>query len=130
RFARVHERYRTPYIAIAVHTVIVIALAVSGSFEVLVLIANGTILLVYAACCVAVLVLRRRGVQESGTPFRAPFGGGIPILTLAVIVWLLTSLTFGEWKAIGIVVGVAIIVYGVSLPSRRATAAARAGTPA
>jgi len=129
-FARVHERYRTPYIAIAVHTVIVIALAVRGRFEVLVLIANGTILLVYAACCVAVLVLRRRGVQESGTPFRAPLAGGIPILALAVIVWLLTSLTVSEWKAIAIVIGAALVVYGASLPSRRAAAVARAGTTA
>src|SRR5262249_48372428 len=89
RFAHVHPRHRTPYIAIAVHTVVVIALAVSGSFEKLAVIANGTILLVYAACCVAVLMLRRRGVHESGTPFRAPLAGVVPILALAAIVWLL-----------------------------------------
>jgi len=75
-------------------------------------------------------VLRRRGVQESGTPFRAPLAGAIPILALAVIVWLLKSLTPNEWKAVLVVVGLAIVVYGVTLPSRRATAAARAGTPA
>ena len=130
RFTRVHERYHTPYIAIAVHTVVVIALAVSGTFEKLVVIASGTVLLVYAACCVAVLVLRRRGVQESGTPFHAPFSGVIPILALATILWLLKSLTAGEWKAIAMVVGVALVVYGASLPSRRAAALARAGTTA
>ncbi|HEY7394933.1 MAG TPA: amino acid permease [Gemmatimonadaceae bacterium] len=130
RFASVHERYRTPYVAIAVHTVIVIALAVSGNFEILGLIASGTILLVYAACCVAVLVLRRRGVQESGTPFRAPFAGVVPILALLVIVWLLKSLTANEWKAVLVAVGLAVVLYGASLPSRRASAAARAGTPA
>src|SRR5262245_3358183 len=58
--ARVHDRYRTPYIAIAMQTVLVIGLAVSGSFEKLAILAIGTILLVYAACCIAVLVLRRR----------------------------------------------------------------------
>jgi basic amino acid/polyamine antiporter, APA family len=128
--ARVHDRYRTPYIAIAMQTVLVIGLAVSGSFEKLAILAIGTILLVYAACCVAVLVLRRRGVQESGTPFRAPFTGLIPILALAVIVWLLKSLTVDEWKAMLIVIATAVVAYGVSLPARRAAAAARAETTA
>src|SRR5262245_64367269 len=64
-FARVHQRYHTPYIAIAVHTVIVITLAAVGNFETLGLIASGTILLVYAACCIAVLVLRRREIGRA-----------------------------------------------------------------
>lgn len=128
--ARVHHGYRTPYIAIVAQTLVVITLAVSGTFENLVTIANGTILLVYAACCIAVLVLRQRGVQESGTPFRAPFAGLIPILALAVIVWLLMSLRADEWKAMLVVIAVAVVVYGASLPSRRAAAAARAGTTA
>jgi hypothetical protein len=51
-------------------------------------------------------------------------------LALVVIVWLLKSLTANEWKAVLVAVGLAVILYGVSLPSRRATAAARAGTPA
>jgi amino acid transporter len=119
-FAKVHEKFRTPYIAIVVQTAIVIGVAVSGSFEVLAIIANGTILLVYAACCVAVLELRRRGVQESGTPFRAPLAGVIPVLALLVIGWLLMSLTAGEWKSLLVVIVAAIVVYVLSLPSRRA----------
>lgn len=128
--ARVHERFRTPYIAIMLQTAIVIALAVSGSFELLAVIANGTILVVYGACCVAVLVLRRRGVQESGTPFRAPLAGLIPILALVVIGWLLKSLTASEWKAVLIVLGIGLVVYGASLPSRRALRASNEGSVA
>jgi amino acid transporter len=128
--ALVHERFRTPYVAIAIQTVIVIALAVTGSFEKLAIVANGSILLVYAACCVAVLELRRRGVQESGTPFRVPFASVIPVAAVATIAWLLTSLAADEWKALLLVVGVAIVVYVASLPSRRASIAARAETSA
>lgn len=125
--ALVHERFHTPYVAIGLQSALVIALAVSGSFEKLVIIANGTILIVYAACCVAVLVLRRRGVQESGTPFRAPLGGAIPVLALVVIAWLLKSLTPGEWRAVLIVLGIGVLVYAVSLPSRRAALRASSG---
>ena len=102
----------------------------SGSFEKLAIVANGSILLVYVACCVAVLELRRRGVQESGTPFRVPFGSVVPVLAIAVIAWLLTSLTADEWKALVVVIGVAVVIYAASLPARRAAGRARVETPA
>jgi basic amino acid/polyamine antiporter, APA family len=130
QLARVHEQHRTPWVAILVQTAIVMGLAVSGSFEKLAIIANGSILLVYAACCTAVLELRRRGVRESGTPFRVPLAGAVPLLAIAAIVWLLKSLTGNEWKALLVVIVVAIVIYGASLPSRRATVAASAETAA
>jgi len=120
--AWIHAKFRTPYIAIIVQTVIVIGLAVSGSFEKLAIIANGSVLLVYAASCLAVIALRRKKVQESGVPFRIPFAALVPVLALGIIVWLLTSLSADEWKALLVVVAVAIVVYAASLPARRATA--------
>jgi amino acid transporter len=120
QLAAVHPRFKTPYIAIIVQSLVVIALDVKGSFEKLAIIANGSVLLVYAACCVAVIELRRRGVQEGGTPFRIPFAAVVPVLAILIIGWLLTSLTGDEWKALLVVVGVALVVYGSSHASRRA----------
>jgi basic amino acid/polyamine antiporter, APA family len=120
--AAVHSRFKTPYIAIAVQTLIVIALDVRGSFETLAIIANGSILLVYAACCVAVLQLRRMDVQSGGTPFRIPFAAVVPVLALAIIACFLATLTADEWKALLVVLGVAIVIYVSSLASRRAAA--------
>jgi amino acid transporter len=128
--ARVHARFRTPYIAIALQVLVVMALALSGTFEKLAIIANGSILIVYLACCAAVLELRRRGVQEGGVPFRAPFASVIPVLAIAFIVWLLASLTADEWKWLTVALGVAVVVYAASLPGRRAASAAAAETPA
>lgn len=123
QLAAIHARFRTPHIAIACHTALVVLLAVTGTFEKLAVIANGSILLVYAACCLAVIQLRRRNVQESGVPFRAPFASVIPILAIVVIGWLLTSLSADEWKSLLAVVGVAIVIFTSSLPSRRTAAA-------
>ncbi|HEY4132829.1 MAG TPA: amino acid permease, partial [Gemmatimonadaceae bacterium] len=120
QLAAVHPRFKTPHIAIAVQAVVVIALATSGSFEWLAIIANGSILLVYAMCCVAVYELRRRGVQEAGVPFRIPLAAVIPAVSLLAIGWLLTSLTIKEWEALLVVVVFAVVVYFASLPSRRA----------
>ena len=46
--ASVHARFRTPYVAIGVQTVLVAVLAATGTFERLAIIANGSVLLVYA----------------------------------------------------------------------------------
>ena len=95
------------------------ALALSGSFEKLAIIANGSVLLAYVACCAGVIQLRRRGINETGTPFRVPFSAAVPVLAIAVIVWFLTSLAADAWRALLLVVGVALVVYVSSLPSRR-----------
>jgi L-asparagine transporter-like permease len=117
-------------VAIVLQSILVMVLAVSGSFEKLAVIANGSILLVYVACCAAVLQLRRRGVQESGTPFRVPLAGAVPLLAIAAIAWLLKSLTADEWRALLVVLAVAIVIYVASLPARRAASARQAETPA
>ncbi|MFI5227992.1 MAG: APC family permease, partial [Gemmatimonadales bacterium] len=123
-FTAVHSRFQTPYVAIVAQTVVVAVLATSGSFDKLVIVADGAVLLVYAACCLAVLMLRRRDVRLAEAPFRVPFGALVPLLAFAVIVWMLMSLSVAEWRAMLIAVVAAVAVYVASLPSRRAAATA------
>jgi len=119
QLAMVHSRFKTPYVSIVIQTLVVIGLAVTGSFEKLAIIANGSILVVYAACCLAVIQLRRKGVQESGTPFRVPFASVVPILAFLAIAWIMTSLSADEWRALLVVLAVAAIAYASSIASRR-----------
>ena len=126
RLASVHERWRTPHLAIAAQAAIVIYLALFGNFEVLALAANITILLVYAACCVATAELRRRDVRAGGIPFQVPGGRVVPWLALAVIVWMLSSVQPREWLAAAFILGGAAVLYVVTLSTRRARAAVRA----
>ena len=109
--ASVHPRFRTPSWAIAIQTVLVALLAVTGSFERLAIIANGSVLLVYAACCLATVELRRRDVRSGGIPFRVPAARVVPWLALAVIVALLATLQAGEWLAVLAVLVAAVPVY-------------------
>ena len=125
--ARVHPRFRTPYVAIMAQGIIVIALSLSGSFERLAIIANGSVLLVYAACVAAVLELRRRDVRLAGErPFRAPLRGVVPILALAVIGWLLSGLEAREWIALALLALLATVVFVVSRAGVRRHASAAA----
>jgi amino acid transporter len=122
RVAAVHTRWRTPYVAIAIQTTIVALLALFGNFEVLALAANATTLLMYAACCLAAVELRRRGVRGGGIPFELRGARAAPWLALGVIAWLLWSLQPGEWIAAGLILFVAVLVFAVTSPSRRTRA--------
>jgi len=116
----VHPRFRTPHVAIVVQTIAVMALSATGSFEKLAMIANGSVLMVYAVCCLGVLSLRRRGVQESGVPFTSPLTRFAPFAAVALIIWLLTGLSADEWKSIGLLIGLLVAIYAISSPARRA----------
>ncbi|CAN5131452.1 APC family permease [soil metagenome] len=120
--ATTHPVRGTPNVAIAIQTVIVALLAVYGFFEVLAIAANVAVLLVYGACALAVLELRRRDVRTGGIPFRIPAGRVVPLAALAVIVLMLSSVQRNEWLAALAVVVTASVVYAVTLPSRRARA--------
>ena len=112
--ASVHPRFRTPHRAIAIQTALVAILAATGSFEHLAIIANGSVLLVYVACCLATVELRRRDVRAGGTPFHVPGAGVIPWLALAVIVALLSKLQLLEWLALLAVAALAVVFYLVA----------------
>jgi basic amino acid/polyamine antiporter, APA family len=116
--ASVHPRWHTPWVAIAVQAVIVFALAVTSGFEKLAILANLSTLLLYAACCMAAWQLRRRDVRADGIPFRVPGAAIAPWLALAVIAFLLKSITLNEWAVAGGVILLACLLYAVTLPAR------------
>jgi amino acid transporter len=112
--AAVHPRFRTPHRAIAIQAVLVALLAASRGFEWLAILANGTVLLVYATCCLATVELRRRDVRAGGVPFRVPGAGIAPWLALAAISALLATLQPGEWLAVLLVAAAAVLVFAVA----------------
>jgi amino acid transporter len=108
-FARIHPAYKTPHVAIVAQALLTAALALTGGFERLALVANGAALVAYAACCAAAWQLRRRDVRQGGgLPFRTPFGAVAPALALLVIAFLLSGLSRQEWGALGVVLAVSL----------------------
>jgi amino acid transporter len=119
KIAAVHPRYHTPHVAIAIQAAVIIAIAVSGSFEQLAIVANGAILVVYTICCLATMELRRRGVTQDGAAaFRTRGGAAIPVLAIIIMVWMLGSLKPSEWAAVAAFVGVAVVLYAATHSSR------------
>lgn len=121
-FAAVHPAYRSPHVAIVTQSLLSAALAISGTFERLAILANVSALALYLGCALAAWRLRAMGVTtEGGGGFRVPLGPMVPWLACGVIAWLLTGLNRGEWLAFGACVAVATLIY-LGTATRRASA--------
>jgi len=109
--ARVHPKHHTPHIAILFYAAAGCAVALSGTFKQLAVVASGSILLVYLGVSLAVLALRRQGRPASEGQFRIPGGPIVPVLSAAVVVWLLSQMTAGEAIGIGALLAVTVLIY-------------------
>lgn len=113
--AIVHPRHRAPQVAIVAQSLLTLALAITGTFEKLAILANVSALALYLGCALAAWRLRQTGVSLDGAAaFRVPFGGVVPWLACGAILWLLTGLTRDEWLGFGALLGVASLVYVVT----------------
>src|SRR5467141_2187567 len=114
--ARVHQAHHTPHVAIAVQGVIMCAIAITGTYVKLAIMADVAILLVYLACCVGVWRLRRLDTGAAAKPFVMPGGRVVPWVAAALIVALLARATAQAWLLTGGVMAAASLAF----PWRRA----------
>ena len=123
QLAAVHPRFHTPHVAIVVQSFVVCALAVTGTFERLAILANVALLILYAACCAAAWELRRRDVRAGGVPLRVPGGAIAPVPACLGIAWLLTSIRPPEWAVVGGTLAAASVIFALTRSRRRLLAA-------
>jgi APA family basic amino acid/polyamine antiporter len=110
--AAVHPSRRTPHIAIIVYVAIALGLALSGSFERLLVLTNVSGLLVYVGVAIAALELRRRDIRTHGDPFIAPGGPIIPVLTCLIITAVIVAtVSWIEVVAVAVVLAVSAGAY-------------------
>lgn len=102
-FTAVHPVTHSPGTAIVSQSLIALVLAISGTFERLAIFANVSALALYLGCALAAWRLGQRAL--------------VPLLACAVIIWLLTGLTSGEWLAFLACLAVASLLYAIA--SRR-----------
>jgi amino acid transporter len=94
--ATVHPRYRTPSNAILCMMVVVLTLALSGSFVVLALASGVARLVIYTGTCAAALRLRYVPAPVGPAPFVTPGGPLVPILAIVVSLAILAGATWAQ----------------------------------
>lgn len=108
---RVHSRFRTPWVAVLTHAVAATTLAISGTFERLVVMSNVAVLSLYFLCALAAFRLVRTDVHEEGTPLRFSGDRVLPLFAAAAILWVLSQATADELKVSAAAVVVASAFY-------------------
>jgi amino acid transporter len=108
---RLHPRNATPWVASLAHAGVAAALAVSGSFAQLAIVATLIIIVVYLIGCAAAITLRRRNVALAGTPVKIPGLTGFAIVGCAAMLWVGAQSTPAEAAAIAALIAVASVIY-------------------
>ncbi len=89
-FSSVHERFRTPHVAVAVNSAVALGLAVYGSFAEAASLSVVTRLGIFALTCAALPVLRwRRPAEAPG--FAVPGGPAVACAGILFCFWLLAT---------------------------------------
>jgi len=86
-FARIHPRFRTPYVSIALYTVFLLAFTLMGNFRWNITLSAIVRLFTYGSIAIALLLLRKR--NPGADAFRLPAG---PVLAVAAILFCLVLL--------------------------------------
>lgn len=117
---KVHPKYKTPHIAIIFFAVVIGMFALSGTFKYLAVVATGSLLLVDLGVILAVLRLRQRDGLPKDGEFRLPFGPVIPLLSCAIVGWLLLQVPLNEAATIVTLVGACAVIYAIRYVFRSA----------
>jgi amino acid transporter len=115
-FARVHPRFRTPYVSIVLWGMLVVALSLYGNFLWNVVLSVASRLVSYVLVCAALLVLRRR--QPDADAFRIPAARLAAGIGIAFCLLLVTRMTREHALLIG-VVGLVAALNGFAVRQRR-----------
>lgn len=109
--AAVHEKFRTPHVAVVIFAVCLWSFSLIGSFQWNVAISAMARLIYYASVCAALPVLRRKK-NVPGAHFRLPWGNVLAVLAVAVSLLLFPKLDSRGLLVMG-VLAVCIIVNSV-----------------
>ena len=109
-FARVHQKFFTPYISIVITAAVMLVLTLKSSFVAALTISAIARLVTYAATCAALPVLRRKPDTPKAL-FRLPGGSWIAIAALLLSGWLLLNSTLREGIQAAIAAAVGIAIY-------------------
>jgi basic amino acid/polyamine antiporter, APA family len=105
-FAKIHDRFRTPHVSIALYSVALFAFAALGDFRWNAILSAATRLVVYGAMAVALLVMRKR---NGPAPFELRGGAVFSALTMTIVLVLLSHIGKGEAVVLGLTAVVALM---------------------
>ncbi|MGB5256870.1 MAG: APC family permease [Woeseiaceae bacterium] len=111
-FGHVHSKYATPDRCILIMGGMALVLALTGSFVKLAIASSLARLLGYIICIASLPAIRRNASDEvRRNAYRLKGGYAIPLLGLAICIWLLMQSKAESWIAVSILIGIGLFLY-------------------
>jgi amino acid transporter len=113
-FGHIHPKYATPDHSIMVMGGLALLMALTGSFVELAVASSLSRMLSYILCIGALPVIRRRASDEMrARAFRIRGGYVIPLVGLAICLWLTAQANAQNWKTVGILLAIGLLLYAL-----------------
>lgn len=113
-FGHIHARYATPDRCILIMGGMALVLALTGSFVKLAVASSVARLLGYVICIASLPTIRRNASPEvRKNAYRLKGGYLIPVVGLAICVWLLMQSKAESWIAVSILIAIGMVFYWI-----------------
>jgi APA family basic amino acid/polyamine antiporter len=108
--AKVHKKYRTPYVTTFITGIVVATAALFADENEIYDLTNIGTLSAFAMVCIGVLVLRIKD-PDRPRPFRVPFVWPVTLLGAGACIYVMTGLPRHAWERFGIWLAVGLAIY-------------------
>jgi amino acid transporter len=113
-FGHIHPKYATPHNSILVMGGLALLMALTGSFVELAVASSLSRMLSYILCIASLPVIRNRASDEMrARAYRIRGGYAIPLVGLAICLWLTAQANSDNWRTVGMLLAVGFVLYAV-----------------
>lgn len=109
-FSFIHPKHKTPTWSLLLFMGITIAVSLNYNFLKAATISAITRVMIYAIVCTTLIILRYKNPGQSGF-FKIKYGNVFAVLGVLIAVWLLSSAKLDDIKAVGISIGIGLVIY-------------------
>jgi APA family basic amino acid/polyamine antiporter len=117
-FARLHPKYKTPYLAIIAQAVTALIASLIGNLGTLVAVSVFFLAITYAATCASIILFRRRDPEPV---FHLRGGALLPILGIVFSIYLITQCTTYQIAVGLILLSIGVPIYMAFTPKKELT---------
>ena len=118
-FGHVHEKYSTPSNSILLLGGLGLIFALSGSFAALAAASSLTRLISYVLCIGSLPIIRKKATEEERKEaYRLKGGYVIPVIALALCLWIGAQSTIQAWQVTGMMLAAGLALYSLAAKRR------------
>jgi amino acid transporter len=113
-FGNIHPKYATPDHSILVMGGLALVMALTGSFVELAVASSLSRMLSYILSIASLPIIRNRASDAmKARAYRIRGGYIVPLIGLAICVWLTAQATAANWRTVGILLAIGFVLYAV-----------------